>query len=436
MDDPWLFSGPTEERLAFFTDTMRAISSITDPQELVLDYYLRMKRAFPTDGFVGVSRRDLPVPCYRVTRSDRWGMDFNPWKDAASKPVYDRGLLGELIYAGRPTIIDDLRGRVADDDPAREFVGDLRSLLAVPMFDAGEATNLVVFLRREPAAFDHDRLPDQVWVTNLFGRATNNLVLRQRVAAQARELRRSLEAVGEVQRGLLPERLPEVPGIRVAAHYESSEQAGGDYYDFFDLPDGRLGVLVADVSGHGTPAAVMMAVVHAIAHAIENPPFAEPPGRLLGYLNRHLCERYTKRGGTFVTAWAGVYDPATRRLTYANAGHPPPRCKADNARGGRARPLDGAARSLPLGIEAEETFADAAVTLDPGDVVVVYTDGLTEARSPARDMWGTAGLDAALAACSCAPRELLDGLIDRLNAYTHGARAEDDRTAVAIKAVA
>ena len=412
---------------------MRAISAIGDPQRLVLDYYRRMTRVFPTDGFAGVSRRDLPPPCYRITRSDRYGMEFDPWKHGHAKPVFDRGLLGDLLYAGEPIIVDDLRGRIPPDDPAAEFLEGRRSLMGVPMYDEGEAANMTFFLRDAPGAFDRDRLADHVWVTNLFGRATGNLVLRQKYARTADRLRRELEAVGEIQRGLLPERLPEVPGLRVAAHYEASEQAGGDYYDFFDLPGGRLGMLLADVSGHGTPAAVLMAVVHALAHAIDDPPSAEPPGRLLAHLNRHLCERYTKRGGTFVTAWAGVYDPATRGLTFANAGHPPPRRKADNSRGGAATALAGHARSLPLGIDPGERFEDAAVTLDPGDVVVAYTDGITEARSPTRGMWGVEGLDAALLGCSCDPAGLVDDLIARLGGFTGGDRAEDDRTVVAVK---
>ena len=434
---PWLFRGPTDKRLAFFTDTMRAISRHRDPQQLVLDYYLRMKEAFPTDGFLAVSRRDLPVPCYRITRSDKRGIEFNPWQQRDQVSVFDRGLLGDLLYAGEPRIIDELPGHFADDDPARDALAPHQSLMAVPMFDDGEAINMTLFLRDEPFAFDHETLPDQVWVSNLFGRATTNIVLRERVDQANTALRRELENVGEIQRSLLPERLPEVPGLKVATFYDSSEQAGGDYYDFFELSDGRLGVLVADVSGHGTPAAVLMAVVHAIAHSIENPPDAEPPGRLLAHLNRHLCERYTKRGGTFVTAWAAVIDPATRRVTFANAGHPSPRLKHANGRGdakaGAVEPLSGNARSLPLGIDPSERYPDTEATLEPGDVLVVYTDGITESRSPTREMWNVAGLDDALSRCSCDPRALLDNLLAQLNDFTRHSAPGDDRTVVTMK---
>ncbi len=434
---PWLFTGPTERRLRFFTDMMRAISCISDPQQLVADYYRRMGEAFPTDGMLSLSRRGLPGPMYRITRSSKWGIDFNPWKLGHTKPVYDRGFLGELLYRGEPIVIDDLSEHIETNDPAFEFFKDQHSLLAVPLFDEGEALNMAVFMRHQVAAFDRHWLPEQVWVGNLFGRAATNLVLRQKVTETANRLRSEMDAIGAIQRKLLPERLPQVPGVKVAAYYAASEQAGGDYYDFFELPDGRLGIFLADVSGHGTPAAVMMAVVHAIAHAIENPPRPEPPGRLLCYLNRHLCERYTKQSGTFVTAWYGVIDPATRKLVFANAGHPAPRLKHDNCRSdenaGVAKPLASSSRSLPLGIDPEEQFPDTEVVLDPGDVLVAYTDGLTEARAPSREMWGTQGMDDSLLGCSCDPVTLVEDIIGELERYTRGTPAEDDRTMVVAK---
>ena len=436
---PWLFTGATDRRLAFFTETMRAISRHRDPQQLVADYYRRMGEAFPTDGYLALSRRNLAPGQYRFTRSSTWGIDFDPWKQGHVRPIFDRGLFGDLIYGEQPTIIDDLTGRYADDDPGREFLDGHKSLLAVPMFDDGEALNMICFLRKEAGAFDAKFLPDQVWVSNLFGRATNNLVLRQKVDEANRRLREEMEHVGEIQRTLLPESLPEMAGLKLAAYYDASTQAGGDYYDFFEIPGDRLGILVADVSGHGTPAAVLMAVVHAIAHAIEDPPLPDPPGRLMAHLNRHLCERYTKKGGTFVTAWYGVLDPARRRLTFANAGHPSPRLKRDNGGPyeGLAGPLgDGArARSLPLGIDPHETFPEGTVDLESGDVIVAYTDGITEARAGdgSREMWGTGGLDAALTGCRCDPQRLVDDLVARLATYTGNKRATDDRTIVVAK---
>src|SRR5204863_816635 len=116
-----------------------------------------------------------------------------------------------------------------------------------------------------------------------------------------------LRVVADIQRGLLPAKPPAIPTLGVAAHYQTSKRAGGDYYDFFPLPDGRWGMLIADVSGHGTPAAVLMAVLHSIAHTYPGPP--TPPGELLRHVNRVLTERYTANSGAFVTAFYAIYDP-------------------------------------------------------------------------------------------------------------------------------
>ncbi len=113
--------------------------------------------------------------------------------------------------------------------------------------------------------------------------------------------------VADIQRSLLPQVLPTIPTLELAAYYRTSRWAGGDYYDFFPLPDGRWGILIADVSGHGTPAAVMMAITHSLAHSLPGP--ADPPAALLGHVNRQLSHRYTAANEVFVTAFYGVYDP-------------------------------------------------------------------------------------------------------------------------------
>src|SRR5690349_24930591 len=149
-----------------------------------------------------------------------------------------------------------------------------------------------------------------VQTNNLYGRATHNLVLAEKVKEAYEAVDEEMRIVAALQRSLLPDPLPKIPTMSVAAHYQTSHRAGGDYYDFFPLPDGKWGILIADVSGHGTPAAVLMAVTHTIAHTYGGPP--TPPGTLLNFVNRHLAARYTNGNGTFVTAFYGIYDPASR----------------------------------------------------------------------------------------------------------------------------
>src|SRR5262249_33621009 len=237
-----------------------------------------------------------------------------------------------------------------------------RSAAVIPMYDGGVSLNMVVLLRREPAAFPPEQFPELVWLSNLYGRATHNLVLSQQLERALDEVDDELKAVGDIQRSLLPAAMPPIPTMAVAAHYQTSRHAGGDYYDFFPLPEGRWGLFIADVSGHGTPAAVVMAVTHSLAHTY--PGTHRAPGELLGYLNGKLQALYTAGHDTFVTAFYGIYDPSRRTLTYASAGHNPPRLKrcADGSLG----LLDGTG-GLPLGIFPDQEYDERTYQLVPGD---------------------------------------------------------------------
>jgi sigma-B regulation protein RsbU (phosphoserine phosphatase) len=415
-----------QDRLAQVVETMREISRHTDPQEMNRVYRERMRRLRPVDGFVSLSRRGLERPAFRVTRSSTWKEEVNPWKENERLPLLSGGLLAELIYGDEPRIIDDVR--VPPDDPAAEYLAGQRSLAAVPMYDGGRALNMVVMMRREPAAFAREDFPELVWVSNLYGRATKALVLAEELRQAYAAVDEEMQTVARIQRSLLPAGLPRVPTLDLAAHYQTSHRAGGDYYDFFPLDGGCWGILIADVSGHGTPAAVMMAITHAIAHLHPGPPV--PPGLLLTHVNRHLVTRYTADSGTFVTAFYGVYDPSARTLTYANAGHPPPRLK--RCSDGTRDSIDGV-RRFPLGIDEDETYPEASRTFRPGDQVVFYTDGVTEAMSPGGELFGLTRLDEAMADCPATAAGLMSQVLGRLEEFTAGRPAADDRTILVAK---
>ena len=301
-------------------------------------------------------------------------------------------------------------------------------MVAVPLYDGGETLNMALLMRREPGAFDPTELPDLVLMSNLFGRATYQLVLMQRLQEAYEAADYEMKVVADIQRSLLPKKPPKIPTLSVAAYYHTSHRAGGDYYDFFPLPDGQWGILIADVSGHGTPAAVLMAVMHSLAHTYPGPP--TPPGEMLNYVNGHLTRLYTAESDTFVTAFYAVYHPAERRLTYTSAGHNPPRLK--RCSDGTLAALDGAA-GLPLGIAPGETYREQTMRLVPGDQLVLYTDGITEAEGPAGALFGTARLDAVLENCSVTASDLLRSVLDAVNAFTDGRPATDDRTLLVAK---
>jgi len=421
----WFRQSPAE-RLPFVMQMMREMSQQTDPENLVDFYGRRMGEVFVADVRMSLSRRGLEHPQVRVTRSNLFDHSLNPWTQSGRLPIIEGGILTELVYGDKAVVLNDFN--VDPADPAAKFLGGLRSLTAIPLFDSGAALNMVLVGRRDPGGFSDEFLPEHVWLSNLFGRATASLVLAGELQRAYGRIENELKVVADIQRSLLPAELPKIPGLDIAAYYQTSLHAGGDYYDFFELPDGHLGILIADVSGHGTPAAVMMAVTHSIAHTHHGEPC--PPSRLLNFINKHLCARYTQGGGTFVTAFYGIYNPHTRLLTFANAGHNPPRLKRPH--GGPSGIIEGST-NLPLGIDPQERYADSTQQLDPGDTIVLYTDGITEARNPAGDLFGTDRLDAVLRPPLPSARAMIDATVAAVETFTHRIPPTDDRTMLVIQ---
>lgn len=227
-----------------------------------------------------------------------------------------------------------------------------------------------------------------IWLVGAFGivlggqrlRANRDVIEAQnvRLIEHGRRLQEAcdlldaeLRSVGEVQASLLPAQIPAIPGFESATHYQPAKRAGGDYFDVFALPEGQWGVLVADVSGHGASAAVVMAMTHAMLRIAAT---KVPAVSVLKYLNQALAG--ILQSDQFVTCCYGVLDPASRQFTFALAGHPPPLVFDSST--GRVCAPDGQ-HGLPLGVLSDTEFAESSVTLEPGDLVLLYTDGITEA---------------------------------------------------------
>jgi len=422
---------PWREELEVIDRVMKAVSSIRDPEEMVNVYWGGIGELLPMEHFLSLSRRGVEPPFFLITRSSRFTEHFNPWTQREKLPKMAGGLLGEIAYAGKPVVIDDLPSRLSADDPAWFYLQGFQSLIACPQYDNGEALNIGISLCEPERTIDPSYIPMLHWQAGLFGRGTQNLVLRNQLQTALEALDRELQSVGEIQRSLLPRQMPDIPGFEIAAHYETSARAGGDYYDFFELDQGQWGVFIADVSGHGTPAAVLMAITHAIAHT--RPGFPHPPGELLGHINRHLARSYTA-AGSFVTAFYGSLDPATGRMVYAAAGHNPPRL----ARGDRVIALDQVG-GLPLGISPEEAYAESTVEIRPGDHLLLYTDGITEAMTPpdasgSREEFGTDRLDRALVeSAELNPEHCIARVRADVARFSQGLPATDDRTLIAVK---
>lgn len=192
-------------------------------------------------------------------------------------------------------------------------------------------------------------------------------------------VRDELEVARQLQRELLPDRAPELPGWRFAHSYRTANEIGGDYYDFVPLPDGRLALVSGDASGHGMAAGLLMAIASATLHTAIT---ADPaPAAVAAQLNRTLCVTGGPRA--FMTLFYGLLDPASGRLDYLCAGHPFPLLR--RAAGGIEELGRG---GLPLGLRPALEATPAATVLAPGDLLLLYTDGLPEALDAAGQAFG------------------------------------------------
>ncbi len=423
-------SGPGDwrQRLAMITEMMREMSLQDDPQAMVRSYGERVRKLMPSDAWVSLSRRGLDAPRYRITRSSLWPEPIDPWKEKDRLPLLEGGLLGELLYGDEPRIIDDIEPLLKPDDPALHYLQGQRSLMAVPHYDKGVGLNMVVTMSKQLGAYDPEQFPERYWMSSLFGRATQNLVLSDELKRAYEIVERELNVVADIQRSLLPKTLPAIPGLELAAHYQTSQWAGGDYYDFFELPGSRWGFLIADVSGHGTPAAVMMAILHSLAHG--HPGHPEPPSALLEHVNKRLSASYTAENEVFVTAFYGIYDPNERQFAYSCAGHNPPQLRRCSL--GRVDSLEDVG-GPPLGLFENVEYAPAMVTLHPGDTLVLYTDGVTEAMNRESKQFGLEMLNEVLTRCNLSAAAMRDAILEAIDQFTASIAAHDDRTLLVAK---
>lgn len=413
-------------RLDAVVDVVRQISLQTDPQAMVSMYRRRSAEIHGFAHSLSLSRRGLNHPHFRITRSTTWTEEINPWKQPDRLPLLSGGILAELIYGDEPRLLHGVT--IGHDDPAHAYLRDARAIQALPIYDEGVALNMVVRYAPHASAFDHADFPEAVLRANLFGRATKTLVLSEALRRKNEELDRELQRVAEIQRSLLPARLPRIPDMDLAVSYETAARAGGDYYDFFDLGQDRWGIVMADASGHGTPAAVLMAILRTILHASRRA--VANPAAILELTNRQLCLSKDGHDGSFITAFYAILDARRGEMIYSCAGHPPPLRVVSST---EVHALD-AAQSLPLGVAPGCDFDESSTTILPGNTLLLYTDGVTEAPDPSGRMYGMNRLLECV--CEDAPnaQHIVDCVRHRLLAHSGGAAPWDDRTLLAMRA--
>lgn len=317
------------------------------------------------------------------------------------------------------------------DSPALRALKAAGVKLAVALVSQGE---LIGLLNLGPRLSEQDySADDRALLSNLATQAgpavrVAQLVRQQQVEAQARErLEQELRVARLIQQTLLPKELPALPGWDIAAYYQPARAVGGDFYDFIYLADGRLGMVVGDVTDKGVPAALVMATTRAILRGAAAQ--TDSPGKVLEQANELLVPDIPRN--MFVTCLYAILDPSTGHMRYANAGHDLPYRRHSNGA------AELRATGMPLGLMPGMTYDENETTLEPGDSVLFYSDGLVEAHNSARDLFSFPRLEALVAGHSGAGASLIEYLLGQLAAFT-GAdwEQEDDVTLVTLQRTA
>ena len=426
------------ERLATIMEIVAALSRAEAPDEVLRIFAQGMVKLNGPRGYISLSTRGLKPGEYRITRllsnEGDPAAGTVPWSTQTDLPVHTGGFLGELIRTAYPEVIHHFH--LENDPVVGNALAGYRSLMAIPIYDMGEPLNWSIILLPDAEPFDQQSLEETVVRTNLVGGTVRRVLMMQELKQAKKQIDREVDQIARIQRTLLPDSMPTVTGLTLAASYESHGPAGGDYYDFLPLrrradgtpdADGPWGFLIADASGHGPAAAVVMAMVHTMLHAY--PGTIKSPGDVLAHLNQHLCAKRIE--SSFVTAFFAIYDPATHELHYARAGHNPPLLK-NPGEGGEVATLD-AVGGIPLGIIEETTYDNHCVTLQPGQTLVLYTDGITEAKCPDGTMFDVDGLRQVLTQCTGEPQCVITSLTSALSGHICDAQPKDDQTIVAIR---
>jgi phosphoserine phosphatase RsbU/P len=305
----------------------------------------------------------------------------------------------------------------------------IRSMLAVPL---QTDTRVIGLIYLDSPHFVHEFTKDDLNLLTVMANIAAIRIEHVRLAEveQAEKLlANELQQAAEIQRRLLPQKAPVVPGFDIAGYNASCRTVGGDYYDFLTFPDGKIGLLVADVAGKGMPAALMVSSLQARVQVMfeEHTDLAARVTRLNRIMHTNCPNN------RFITFFLGILDPENGEMTYCNAGHNPPLLLRSN---GKVETLE--TTGLILGILPKSEIAQAKCKLEKGDVVVLFSDGVTEAsRMDVDEEFGEERLGEVLLGCSTKPAAaMIETVIQNVAEFTNGAPPADDITLIVVKYIA
>jgi Na+/proline symporter len=413
----------SREQLSVLYEAARAAASSADLQT-VLDEILKIF----TDQF----RFDLCVirildpESHRLKVRSQRGMTESHFSDSDRDLSMDT-FIGEAFLTNRMVVVNDCDSISKEKTAEIARREGIASLAHAPISAEGETIGVISAFSRSAKGIFTDEFIE------LFGSLAGQVGVAWRNAQQAeklmvaREQQRELAIAKTIQLDLLPTTVPNIFGVKLGGVCVPAKSVGGDYYDFLLKPDGQLGLVIADVSGHNVGAALLMAETRTLIRARNG--LSGSPSELIGELNRFFYEDLT-RAELFVTMFYMEYHPERRKAVFASAGHSPPllwrRATGDCER------LD--VEGLILGVRREFPYEEKTVHFAPGDVLLLYTDGIIEASNPSGELFGEDRLADLLGeAHELSPQEIIDRIFAQVRLFTGAHGFQDDVSLIVMR---
>lgn len=332
------------------------------------------------------------------------------------------GLIGHVALSTKPFISPDVRNEPRYINARART----RSEMVAPIISNEEVIGVFDLESDELNAYSQDDLEVLMLLASQVAIIIEKVMLHEQLIEKQR-LETQLEVARQVQLQLLPAKDPQLEGLDISAYNFPTEEVSGDYYDWTRIFEDQIGIVIADVSGKGVPAALLMAFLRASLRAASHIGYA--PHISMSKVNYLLWESIERN--QFVTAFYGILDATNRTLAYSNAGHNPP----------LVIDADGNARfeergGVPLGMFRDTRYYEYFLTIEPGQILVLYTDGVTEATNTAGEEYGRERLVAAVRRSrKSSARELIDLIHRDMIEWTDGRGATDDVTFFIVKAL-
>ncbi|MCC6395405.1 MAG: PP2C family protein-serine/threonine phosphatase [Bacteroidetes bacterium] len=405
------------EELSTLNDLARAIGGLSNSQEIMETIIHRSVHAIHAEqGVITMVDRDSGDAMKTLVRS-------MADKGAQHPYHFNRTLLGWMQLNKMPLTLnaprEDARFR------GMEWDASVRSLLCVPLMVKGEVRGvLTVYNKKSDGGFTEDDQRLLAIIAAQSAQVIENARLHESERALLR-VREEMRLAGQIQADQLPKDFPDLPGYDIAGRTLPAEEVGGDYFDFIRMDDQRICICLGDVSGKGLPASLLMANVQALLRSQSI--LHAPPQLCMRRANTLLLQSTGPE--KFVTMFYGVLDLAHHTLTYVNAGHELPYLFTSASEATRL-----SAGGTPLGVIDGAAYDEQSVTLQPGDLLVVYSDGVTDAMNPGQVQFGGSRLDALLPGWRNARASvIIERIIDAVRAHAGGTPQHDDITLLVLK---